>query len=106
MISALSVADGAVIVGDAVSGLEVGTELAWNYCDKFGLPRFLVINKMDRENADYKKAFDSVQNYSDTRLIAVQLPWGEKTSFTGVIDLLSMKAFKGAGKMPRKSPPT
>ncbi len=104
MISALSVADSALIVVDAVSGLEVGTELAWNYCDKFGLPRFLVINKMDRENADYKKTFDSVQNYTDTRLVAVQLPWGEKTSFTGVIDLLSMKAYKGAGKTAEEIP--
>jgi len=104
MISALSVADSAMIVVDAVSGFEVGTEIAWNYCDKFKLPRFLIINKMDRENADYKKAFDSVQAYSETRLIAVQLPWGEKTSFTGVIDLLSMKAFKGTGKTAEEIP--
>ncbi len=98
MISALSVADSAMVVVDAVSGFEVGTEMAWNYCDKFNLPRFLVINKMDRENADYKKALDSVQTYSEARLIPVQLPWGEKQNFSGVIDLLSMKAYKGSGK--------
>lgn len=98
MISALSVADSAVVVVDAVSGFEVGTEIAWNYCDKFDLPRFLLINKMDRDNADYQKAFDTVQNYSPTRLIAVQLPIGEKQNFSGVVDLLSMKAYKGDGK--------
>ena len=48
MISALSVADGAMILVDSVAGMEVGTELAWNYADQFKLPRFIVINKMDR----------------------------------------------------------
>ena len=104
MISALSVVDSAIVVVDSVSGFEVGTEVAWNYCDQFKLPRFLLINKMDRENADYKKAFDSVQTYSETRLIAVQLPWGEKQDFQGVIDLLSMKAYKGPGKTAEDIP--
>jgi len=97
MISALSVADSAIIVVEAVSGFEVGTEIAWNYCDKFNLPRIVLINKMDRENADYKKAFESVQDRSSTRLIPIQLPLGEKQDFVGIIDLLTMKAHKGAG---------
>lgn len=98
MISALSVADSAIVVVDSVSGFEVGTEVAWNYCDTFKLPRILLINKMDRENADHQKALDSVQQYSDIRLIPVQIPWGEKQDFQGVVDLLTMKAYKGAGK--------
>ncbi|MFN8387204.1 MAG: GTP-binding protein [Anaerolineales bacterium] len=53
-ISALSVADGAIILVDAVAGIEVGTELAWRY-DEFNLPRFFVINKMDRDNADFQR---------------------------------------------------
>ena len=97
-ISALCVADSAIVVIDAVSGKEVGTEIAWNYCDHFNLPRFVLINKMDRENANYKKAFDSMQGLSDTRLIALQLPWGEKQEFQGVIDLLTKKAYKADGK--------
>jgi elongation factor G len=104
MISAMSVADSAIVAVEAVSGFEVGTEVAWNYCDKFNLPRFVLINKMDRENADYRKAFDSVQERSETRLIPIQLPWGEKQDFTGVIDLLSMKAYKGAGKTAEEIP--
>ncbi|HWQ05448.1 MAG TPA: elongation factor G [Longilinea sp.] len=98
MVSALRVADGAVILADSVAGLEVGTELAWDYCNTFKLPRFLVINKMERENANFQKVLSSVEAFSDIRLIPVQLPWGEKQSFQGVIDLLSMKALKGDGK--------
>ena len=104
MISALSVVEGAVVVVDAVSGYEVGTEIAWNYCDKFSLPRFVLINKMDRENADFNKALASVEERSSTRLIKIQLPWGEKQDFQGVIDLLSMKAYKGDGKTPEVIP--
>jgi elongation factor G len=98
IISALRVADGAVILVDSVAGLEVGTELAWDYCNTFKLPRFLVINKMERENANFQKVFAAVEAFADIRLIPVQLPWGEKASFQGVIDLLSMKALKGDGK--------
>ncbi len=98
MISAVSVADSAIVVVDAVSGFEVGTEVAWNTCNDFNLPRFLLINKLDRENADYKKALGSVQEFSETRLIPLQLPWGEKQDFQGVIDLLKMKAYKESGE--------
>lgn len=98
VISALRVADGAVVLVDSVAGMEVGTEIAWNYCTKFNLPRFVVINKMDRENANFRKALATVEEFSDIRLIPLQLPWGEKQEFQGVIDLLSMKAYKGDGR--------
>ena len=98
VISALRVADGAVVLVDSVAGVEVGTEITWQYCDKFNLPRFVVINKMDRDNASFQKALSAMQEFSSIRLIPVQLPWGEKQSFQGVIDLLTMKAYKGEGK--------
>ena len=60
VISAMSVADAALVLVDAVSGREVGTEISWNYCDKFNLPRILVINKMNRENASFQKALASM----------------------------------------------
>ena len=104
VISALSVVEGAVVVVDAVSGLEVGTEIAWNTCDNFKLPRFLIINKMDRENANFQNALSSVQKFSETRLIPIQLPLGEKQDFKGVIDLLTMKAYKGNGKIAEEIP--
>ena len=81
MISALSVVESAIVVVDAVSGYEVGTEIAWNYCDKFNLPRFVLINKMDRDNADFNKAFASIEERSNTRLIKVQLPWAKNRIF-------------------------
>ena len=98
VISALRVADGALVLVNSVAGAEVGTEITWGFCDQFNLPRFLVINKMNRENANFKKALDSVRNITEKRLIPVQLPWGEKADFKGVLDLLSMKAYPGDGK--------
>ena len=105
MISALRVADGALVVVDSVAGAEVGTEIAWNYCDQFNIPRFVLINKMDRDNANFRKALDSVQVLSDVRLLPIQLPWGEKQDFNGVIDLLTMKAYQGDGGTAADIPP-
>jgi elongation factor G len=104
VVSALRVADGAVILVDSVAGLEVGTEIVWSYCDTFKLPRFLVVNKLDRDNADFTKAIESVQVFSPTRLVPVQLPWGEKAAFKGVIDLISMKAYANEGKTSEEIP--
>ena len=105
MISALRVSDGAIVVIDAVAGAEVGTEIAWNYCDQFDIPRFVVINKMNRDTANFQKALDSVQELSEVRLLPVQLPWGEKQDFKGVIDLLTMKAYQGDTKTAADIPP-
>jgi elongation factor G len=104
MVSALRVSDGAVVLVDSVAGAEVGTEIAWNYCDQFNIPRFVLINKMDRDNADFQKALATVQRLSEVRLLPVQLPWGEKQDFQGVIDLLSMKAFAGTGATAAEIP--
>jgi elongation factor G len=104
MISALRVADGALILIDSVAGAEVGTEIAMNYCDQFHLPRFVIINKMNRENANFRKALESVQEVSEVRLIPVQLPLGEKLDFKGVIDLLTLKAYPGDGSTAKDIP--
>jgi elongation factor G len=104
VISALSVADGVIILVDSVAGLEVGTEIAFQYAAEFKLPQLLVINKMERENANFKKALASVQEHVDTRLVPMQLPWGEKSDFQGVIDLVTMKAYKGDGKVVAEIP--
>jgi len=98
VISAMRVADGVVVLVDSVAGLEVGTEIGFRYANQFSLPTMLVINKMERDNANFQKALSSVEEYSDIRLIPAQLPWGEKADFKGVIDLISMKAYKGDGK--------
>ncbi len=95
--SALRVADAAIVLVDSVAGVEVGTELVWQYCDEFKLPRFVVINKMDRENANFQHALESVQALAkNVKLVPVQLPWGEKHDFKGALGLLSMQLRKGA----------
>jgi elongation factor G len=98
VVSAMRVSDCALILVDSVGGLEVGTETALEYAEFFKIPKIMVINKMDRDNANFRKAFDSVQNSIDSRLVPMQLPWGEKADFNGVIDLVTMKAYKGDGK--------
>src|SRR5258705_6937346 len=100
-ISALSAADGAIILVDAVSGIEVGTELAWRYADEFNMPRFFVINKMDRDNADFEKAFTAINEFVEAhgkRVVQVHIPIGEKQDFKGVVDVIGMKAYMGDGK--------
>jgi elongation factor G len=103
-ISGMRVADSAVIVVDSVAGAEVGTEIAMNYAAQFNLPRFVVINKMNRDNANFRRALDSVQLLSDVRLLPLQLPWGERGDFKGVIDLLTMQAYAGDGKTAEPIP--
>jgi elongation factor G len=104
VISALRIADSAAVVVDSVSGAEVGTEIALSYCDQFKLPRLVIINKMNRDNANFRKALESVEQISDKRLIPVELPWGEKSEFKGVVDLLTMKAYPGAGETSQDIP--
>ncbi len=98
VVSAMRVADCALILVDSVGGLEVGTETALDLANEFNMPKIVVINKMDRDNANFRKALDSVSSEISDRLIPMQLPWGEKAEFQGVIDLLTMKAYKGDGK--------
>lgn len=104
VISALRVADGALVLVDAVAGAEVGAEIVWSHCDNFNMPRFVVINKMNRDNANFRKSLDSVQQFAEQRLLVMQLPWGEKAEFQGVLDLLTMKAYRGDGKTVEEIP--
>jgi elongation factor G len=106
-ISALSVVDGAVILVDAVAGVEVGTELAWRYADEFKLPRFFLINKMDRDNADFDKTYAALEEFvrgHGKRAIKVHLPIGEKQNFKGVVDVIGMKSYMGDGKTTAEVP--
>lgn len=100
-------ADAALIVIDAVSGVEVGTDLAWGYADEEGLPRLMVINRMDRENADFGGAVSQIQERFGKKCIPLQAPIGSQDSFQGVVDLLEMKAFLGekaeAGEVPESA---
>jgi len=105
VISALGVADSALVLVDSVAGVEVGTEIAWDYADTFGLPRMVLITKMDRENANFQAVLNSIQQLAgDATLVPVHLPWGEKQEFKGVIDLFSMKARPAEGEAKEAIP--
>ena len=94
--SAIRVSEGAVIVVCAASGVEVGTEQVWAYCNAVNLPRIVYINRMDRENVDFTKVVDQIQSKFGRKCLPIQLPIGEHTTFQGVIDLLKMKSYTGA----------
>jgi len=95
VIAAMRVCEGAVIMVCAASGVEVGTDQVWGYCEQNSLPRLIFINKMDRENADFNKAVGQIQERFGKKCLPLQLPIGAQTSFEGVVNLLMMKAYSG-----------
>jgi len=92
---AVRAADAAVIVLDAVSGVEVGTELVWGYADEVDLPCIVFVNKMDRDNADFYRALKQAQESLEGNIIPFQLPIGAQDTFEGVVDVVSMRAYRG-----------
>ncbi|MEW6553091.1 MAG: elongation factor G [Actinomycetota bacterium] len=91
--SVLRVIDGAVFVISAVAGVEVQTELIWKMADKYGYPRVVFVNKMDRENASFQRCLDQLQQLYGSRVVPFQLPIGEEHDFKGVIDLVANRAY-------------
>ncbi|MCX7636133.1 MAG: GTP-binding protein, partial [Syntrophales bacterium] len=91
-IEAMRVVDGAVFVISAVSGLEVQAELLWRMADERNLPRLVFINKMDRENASFRRCVDELREAFGTRIVPLQLPLGEEHDFRGVVDLATGRA--------------
>ena len=97
--SAIRVADSVLVVVDAVSGVEVGTELAWQYAEVYQQPIIVTINKLDRENANYERTLQSLRDrFPEYKFVPVMVPIGAEANFSGVINLLTMKAYYGAGK--------
>lgn len=97
-------ADTALIVVDASAGVQVGTEQAWNHAAEDGLPRAFVINRMDRENADFAAAVQAIRSTFGKSCVPVQIPIGSQDSFEGVVDLVEMRAYTGDGKQPADVP--
>lgn len=107
VVGALRIADAGMVLVDAVSGVEVGTELTWRHADERSLPRMVVINRMDRENANFDKALGSIREVFGNHAVAAQLPIGEGDKFGGVADIIHMKAFiwsDASGKNVAESP--
>ncbi len=99
--AALRVADAALVVVTAEKGVEVGTELVWQYAEERKLPRMVLVNKLDRENTSFDQALKSLRNQFGLKVVPLQLPIGEQSGFKGVIDLISQKGytFEGGNKV-------
>ena len=100
--AALLAADAALLLVHAVAGPEVQTEKTWSFCEKYGVPRVLVINQMDRDRASFDRTLEALRSAFGRQVIPCQLPVGEEKNFRGCIDLVRMKASlydaNGSGK--------
>jgi elongation factor G len=106
---AVRAADAAVVVVDAVAGVEVQTEKVWEFCNEFSLPRMFVINKMDRDNASSERSLASIEESFGRGAVPVEIPMGAERDFGGVISLLNNKAYRysrdGSGKFQEEEVP-
>src|SRR6185503_15793024 len=91
--AALMVADAALVVVDAVSGVMVQTEKVWAAAEELTLPRLVVVNRIDRERASLERSLQSLRESCSRAVVPIQLPIGEEKSFKGVVDLVTKKAF-------------
>ncbi|OPZ69783.1 MAG: Elongation factor G [Firmicutes bacterium ADurb.Bin467] len=98
MVGPLAVAEGAIITVGAVSGMNVGAEKAWAMCDKTRTSRMIVINQMDRENANFSRALKTITDKYGSHIAPIEIPIMEGGKFTGVVCVLENKAFVGEGK--------
>ena len=92
-LAALHVADAVAVVVDGVSGPMVQTEKVWAASDELGLPRLVVINRLDRERSSLSRSLDSLREVCNRTIIPIQLPIGDERSFKGIVDLVTKKAF-------------
>ena len=90
----LRVLDGAVAVFDSVAGVEPQSETVWRQADKYRVPRICFVNKMDRIGADFTRTFEQIRTKLQANPVAIQIPIGSEDKFTGVIDIVGMKAIR------------
>ncbi len=91
--ASLRAVDSALLLVCGVAGVEVGTEKVWEMMEELGLPRMIVVNKLDRENASFSRTVNEIQQFFGRQAIPVQIPIGEEKNFTGVVDLIKKKAY-------------
>lgn len=94
----LRVLDGAVVVFDGVAGVEPQSETNWHYADEYKVPRICFINKLDRLGANFEKSLRSIYERLTPNAVPIQLPVGSEAGFSGVVDLLQMKAYEFEGE--------
>jgi elongation factor G len=103
-LEALRVVDAAILVFEAVAGVEFGAERVWRYAEESRLPRVIVVGKMDRENADFGRTVDQIRERFGKSVVPMQLPIGAQAGFDGVVDLIAMKAYRGNSGEPAEIP--
>jgi elongation factor G len=99
----LRVLDGAVVVFDAVSGVEPQSETVWRQADKYKVPRLAFINKLDRVGADFVMSVQSMRDRFSQRILPIQIPVGCESSLTGAVDLIEWKTLRWTGEDPRET---
>lgn len=90
-VTGLHTADAAVVVVSATGGVEVGTEKVWEVCDRLHLPRIIFVSQMDKEHADFERAFKDIKEHLSPKVVPVEIPVGDGLGFKGVINLFSGK---------------
>lgn len=107
---AVRAADAALVVVDAVAGVEVQTEKVWEFCDEYSLPRLIVVNKLDRDNASTERSLASLEEAFGRGAVPLQIPMGHEKDFEGVISIIENKAYRyardGSGKFQEAEVPT
>ncbi len=90
-LAGISAADAALVVVSATSGVEVGTEKAWEYATDRGIPRLFFLSQLDKDNADFEKVFADIKEHLTAKVVPVEIPVGEGPDFHGIINLFSRK---------------
>ncbi len=105
VVSAVAVADAAIVVVDASSGVQVGTETAWRLARRRGIPRAVVITRLDRENSSWDEALESAQRVLGPECQPLFLPIGAESDFSGSVAVLTGRAYTGDGQDDSDPPP-
>ena len=98
----LRVLDGAIVIFDGVAGVEAQSETVWHQADKYNVPRMCFVNKLDRMGADFEYSLQTIWDRLTPNGVALQIPIGQEADFSGVIDLITMKALKFEGEHGEK----
>ncbi|NLL81364.1 MAG: elongation factor G [Tissierellia bacterium] len=106
MYGAKRASEGSVLLVDAQSGVEVGTEKSWKNLEKYKTPRIVFLNKMDKENVDFQKVLDELKSTLDEKIIPIAIPIGTGDTFKGFVSVLDGKAYEYNGKNRKEIPIT
>ncbi len=106
VVSSMKVADTAVVMLNATGGVEVGTELIWEYIEKFKTPAFFVVNHMDNDKADFQQSLDQAKARFGSKVVPIQYPYNSGSGFDSIVDALRMVMYKfsDTGGKPEKLP--